>query len=105
MKSERMKNKITIQSKTITQDEELNPVETWANFATTWVEVLSQNSREYFRLATLNSEIEEAFKMRYIDGITPHMRALFKDKTFELIGVENVEERNRELLLTCKAIV
>lgn len=105
MKSERMKNKITILSKTITQDAELNAVESWAEFATPWVEVLSQNSREYYRLATINSEIEEAFKVRYIAGVTPHMRALFKTKAFEIIGVENVEERNKEILLTAKAMI
>ena len=105
MKSERMKNKITIQSKIITQDEELNPIETWVDLVTVWVEVLSQNSREYYRLATLNSEIEKAFKIRYIDGITPHMRALFKTKTFEIIGVENVEERNTELIIICKGVI
>ena len=105
MKSERMKNKITIQSKTITQDEELNPIETWIDLATVWVEVLSQNSREYYRLATINSEIENAFKIRYVDGITPHMRALFKSKAFEIIGVENVEERNTELIMICKGVI
>lgn len=105
MKSERMHHKIIIQSKIITQDEELNPIEAWVDFATPWVEALSQNSREYYRLATINSEIEKAFKIRYMDGITPHMRAIFKSKTFEIIGIENVEERNKEILLSAKAVV
>ena len=105
MRAGELRNRITIQSKTITQDEELNPIETWVDFATPWVEVLPQNSREYYRLATINSEIEKAFKMRYMDGINPRMRALFKNKTFEIIGVENVKERNKEILLTAKAVV
>jgi SPP1 family predicted phage head-tail adaptor len=97
--------RITIQSKTITQDTELNAIETWADFKTLWASAIPKTGREYYKLATVNSEIIEVFKVRYISGINPHQRVKFNSKYFEIIDVLNDGEQNKELLITCKAVV
>jgi SPP1 family predicted phage head-tail adaptor len=96
----------TIQFKTITQDTELNPIETWATFkANVWAEPLQQTSREFYRLSTNNSEITEVFRIRYTAGITARMHFVVCGRTLDIIGEPiNEGERNVSLLLACKGI-
>jgi len=101
-----LRHSIVIQSKTITQDEELNPIETWADFLTLRAAALPKDGREFYRMSTVNSEITEVFKARYNSSVTAHMRVKFRNKYFEIIGPPiNPEERDVEMLLTCKAVV
>jgi SPP1 family predicted phage head-tail adaptor len=96
---------LTLQSKTITQDEELNPVETWESLKTVWAQPLEKTSREFFRLATMNAEITQAFRIRYAAGITAHMRVIFKETVLDIIGDPiNEGERNISMLLSCKGV-
>ena len=98
-------HQIIIQIKSITQDAELNSIITWLDWRTAWASPLPKTGREFYRLATNNSEITEAFKIRYIAGVNPHQRIKFRGKYFEIIEVINTGELNIELLLTCKTIV
>ena len=98
-------HQIIIQIKSITQDAELNSIITWLDWRTIWASPLPKTGREYYKLATVNSEITEAFKTRYIGFISPHLRIKFRNKYFEIIEVINTDESNTELLLTAKAVV
>lgn len=95
---------IDIYKKTITQDSELNPIETWLKIDTIWADVLSKTSSQYYRAATINSQIEEVFHIRYrkIDG---RMRIKFKQRTYEIVGIENVDENNVEMFISAKGVV
>lgn len=98
-------HQLTIMIKTISQDAELNAVETWNDWRSFWCGPLPKNGSEYYKMATVNSEITEIFRMRYTAGINPHQRVRFRCKIFEIIDVINVEEKNEELILTCKGAV
>ena len=98
-------HQIILQIKSITQDAELNSIITWLDWRTVWASPLPKTGREYYRLATNNSEITEAFKIRYIAGVNPHQRLKFRGKYLEIIDVINEGERNIELSLTCKGII
>ena len=98
-------HQIILQIKSITQDAELNSIITWLDWRTVWASPLPKTGREYYRLATNNSEITEAFKIRYIGFMSPHLRIKFRNKYFEIIEVINTDESNTELLLTAKAVV
>ena len=105
MQAGELTHRIIIQAKDITQDAELNPIETWIDWRTLWTSPMPKTGREYYKLATVNSEIEEAFKIRYIAGVNTHQRVKFRDKCFEILGVINTAEKNEEIILTCKAAV
>ena len=98
-------HQIVLQIKSITQDAELNPIETWQDWRTVWASPMPKTGREFYKLATVNSEITEAFKIRYIAGVNPHQRIKFRNKYLEIIDVINTEEKNKEIILTCKGVV
>lgn len=98
--------KITIQSKTVTQDAELNAIETWADWKAVWAEPLDQTSREFYRLSKVNTEITRVFRIRYIAGVTPRQRVKYGAEVLEIIGQpENEGERKVSLLISCKGLV
>ena len=98
-------HQIIIQIKSITQDAELNSVEVWQDWRTVWASPMPKTGREYYRLSTNNSEITEAFKIRYIGGVNPHLRVKFRGKYFEIIEVINESERNETLIIAAKAVI
>ena len=98
-------HQIILQIKSITQDAELNSIETWRDWRTVWASPLPKTGREYYKLATVNSEITEAFKTRYIGFISPHLRIKFRNKYYEIIDVINEGERNETLMITAKAVI
>lgn len=98
-------HQITIQRKSIAQDAELNAIETWMDWRTVWAQLLPKSGKEYYRLSIVNSEITEAFEMRYISGVSPHQRIKFKGKYLEIIDAINPGEKNLELIITCKGAV
>lgn len=104
MNAGELTHQITLQIKSITQDPELNPIETWNDWRTIWATPMPKTGREFYRLATNNSEITEAFKIRYIAGVNPHQRVKFRSKHLEIIEVINEGERNIGLILTCKGV-
>lgn len=98
-------HQIILQIKSIFQDSELNPIETWNDWRTIWASPLPKTGREFYRLSTNNSEITEVFKIRYIAGVNPHQRIKFRNKYLEIIDVINTEEKNEEIILTCKGVI
>ena len=62
--------------------------------------------REYWEAKALNAETVGRIKMRYIQGITADMRISLNDRTFEIIPpIDNMNERNKELVLTVKEVI
>lgn len=99
----RLTHQLILQVKSLTQDAELNGIETWTTWRTVWCQPLEKTSREFYRLSTVNAEITEAFRIRYIAGITARHRIKFMGRYYEIIGEPvNEGERNISLILTCK---
>ena len=105
MNAGKLTHLIVLQKKSLTQDAELNSIITWLDWRTIWASPLPKTGREYYKLATVNSEITEAFKVRYIGFMSPHLRIKFRDKYFEIIEVINEGERNETLTITAKAVI
>jgi len=98
-------HQIVLQIKSIFQDNELNVIEVWNDWRKIWCKPIPKTGREFFKIQTVNSEITEAFKIRYIAGVNPHQRVRFRGNLLEIIEVINEGERNNTLLLTCKGAI
>lgn len=105
IKANELTHQISVYIKSITQDDELNAVEAWALWRTIWANPIPKTGKEYYKLATVNSEITEVFRVRYMSGINSHQRIKFRCKYFEIIEVINEGEKNESLMITCKGVV
>ena len=77
--------------------------ETWADVATVNASVEPLRGRELIAAQTTNSEVTGTIRMRYRAGITPKMRCVLDStRYYDILGVVNTMERNRELLLSVR---
>ena len=96
-----LRHRLTIERKSITQNELGDPVESWSTFAQRWASVEPLRGREFFDAQQVNAEITVRFRLRYTEGVAPEMRVNFDGRLFDVRAVVNVDERKAELILMC----
>ena len=102
MRGGKLRRVVSITQPTITQTGTGNPQATWTTFAATvFADIQEQNGKEALQAGQVNAQQLILVNIRYQAGITPKMRVLYGARTFEIMAVRNVNERNRELELTC----
>lgn len=103
-----LRTRITIQQKgTPARDEFRAEVITWAAVATVWAEEMPMNGRELIEARREVGEMWTRFRIRYRTGLNSAMR-ISKDagaRIFDIQNIQNVDDRNRELVITCREVV
>lgn len=104
MKAGKLRHKITIESKSNTQDAYGALVETWGTHSTAWASIEPITGREYFDQGKVNSEVTTRIRTRHISGVTNLMRVKFGTRIYAIVSVINIDERNKEYELMCKEV-
>ena len=103
MRAGRLRNNAVIQQNAPTQDAIGAEVKSWSTHtASWWCELAQVNGGEAFRGRTVHASADSVAVGRYVTGVTPRMRLTLGARTFEVLAVNNVENRNRELRLELK---
>jgi SPP1 family predicted phage head-tail adaptor len=101
----RLRHYVTVQQATETQDTDGSVIQTWGTYAQVYAEISPKSGSEDYAAAGINASVVHEIRIRYLDGLTPKMRIVYGDRTFEIVGVVNWGERDREQLLTCTEVV
>lgn len=105
MRSGSLRWPVAIQSYTATQDDEGYQIQTWTTSSTHYMEVVTLSGREAVNAQQIKAETTHRFRMRWIPTEpTPKDRLLFDGIVFNIEWVDNVDQRNRELLIYCKKV-
>lgn len=99
-----MRHRISLQSKTISKAEGI-PQESWATVATVWAAINNISGKEYFKAASIQSEMTTLIIIRYRPGITSAMRVLYNSRVFIILSAIDKDERHREIELLCKEVI
>lgn len=100
MRAGRLRNEATIQSNAPTQDSIGGMVDNWSTFVTPWwCELLQVKGGEAFRGRAVHAAADSVATGRYVAGVTRQMRVTLGARTFDILDVNNVENRGRELRL------
>lgn len=105
MEAGRLRHRIRIEEKVESRDTYGGERETWITKATVWGEVAPLVGREYLEARQMTAEMTTRIRIRYLEGVKPQMRAVFGSETFDIQAVQNVEERDREMVLMCREII
>ena len=103
MKAGALRERITIEDKTVTQDGYGAEVITWSSVGTFWGAVEPLAGREFLEGRQLIAEVTTRIRLRYqpdVD-IRPEMRAEYRGRYFEVVAVLHIKERKREIHLMC----
>lgn len=83
--------------------------QTWTdlNPPTVKVQIRPASARDLERVAsgTVLSTATHVVTGPYHPDVTTQTRVVFGDRTFNVIGVSNIDERNIEMVLTCVEVV
>ena len=102
MRAGQLRHPIIIQEVVETRDAVGGITKTWDTWHQVRATITPLSSGEQIRAAQFGGETTHTVRIRYIDGLDLQHRILFGDRIFEITGIINFEERNRELLVSCK---
>jgi len=105
MRAGRLRHQVTIQRLTTTVDSYGDHIETWADVATVWAEVVPLSGREYWAAKQVNAETETRVTMRYRDGVLPAMRIKYGARLLDIQSAIDVGGRRDELQLMCREVI
>lgn len=100
-----MDKRITIQTKTVTYNSYNEPIESWADTSTVWAGIINSGGGEFYAAQKLNADTQSVFHIRHYAGLTTLNRIKYGSRIFEILHVNNVDEGNREMLVSAKEVV
>lgn len=106
MRSGKLRHKIAIQHQIETQDETTGEIKVeWQHLKDKWAEILPFSGREFIASQSIQSEVDSKIKMRFDSSITPKMRAVYRDKIYDIQAIlqDNKSLKEWQTLL-CRTI-
>ncbi|MGI5892088.1 MAG: phage head closure protein [Bacillota bacterium] len=104
MKIGDLRHRVTLQQKTVIEDDLKQHTENWTDIATVWARIEPLSGREYFAARQENTEVTTRITIRYLPGITTDSRVVFGGRVFEVLSAIDPEERCESLILMCNEV-
>ena len=100
-----LRNKVTIQAASTTQDEAGQPLDTWTDILTAWAAIDVASAREVDQHQMITSQQVHLIKIRWTaTTIAPGMRVNHGSRNYFIQAVEDVMSLRKILKLTVLAI-
>ena len=96
-----MRNRITIQQTTQTQDTDGSVIDTWSTFASPYAEIVPISGSEDYIAQGITASVVYRVTCRYISGVVPKMRISYGDRVLLIYSVRNIDEKNKYLVMSC----
>ncbi len=100
MRAGLLKHRVALEKKSTTTIRGVT-TEAWGTEQVLWAQIEPLTGRELERARMVVANATHKVTMRYWPGISSRDRLVFDNRTFNIEAVLNVDERNRELVLTC----
>lgn len=97
----RLRHRVTLQSRSLTNDSFNQPIESWSDVGTYWAAVEPLTGREAERARQIKADASHRVVMRRVAAISPEQRLRFEGRTLDIVEVLDLDERGRTLHLTC----
>ena len=104
MQRGRLRHRIIIQAKTETVGANGEKSPTWATWKTPWANIAPAEPSEQIIGERATETGSHQITIDYIEGLTADHRILYGSRTFNIHGIVNVDERNREMVLSCSEV-
>ena len=77
-------------------------VREWSTVANRWASIAPLSGREAFYVNQVVPEVTHEVHLRYYPELTAQHRFLYNGRTLNIVSVQNVDERRREIMALCK---
>lgn len=100
MNAGKLRHRITIEHDTgTTPDAAGHRQPAWTSFAVVWAECRQLSGREHYLTHQVMPLATHRIRMRYLPGVTTAMRVVWKERTLNVLDVDDLEGRNIEHVL------
>ena len=104
MRAGLLRKRIVLQQRDVTVDSYGGQVNTWADVATVYAEIMPLSGRELFSAQAVQSEVSHRITVRYRSELAnpktvAGMRAVYSGRVFNISASINEDERNRQITL------
>lgn len=102
MRAGRLRHRATLQQQVTVSDGGGGSSVEWSPVRSLWVDIEPLSAAQSLENMRRNVKTTHKIGARYADDIGPDKRLVFKDRTFNIDGIRNVDERNArvEILAT-----
>lgn len=106
MRAGTLRHTVSIQSRSSTIDAVGDISDSWSTVISARAEIRPLNARELFAAQATQSEVTHQITVRYrpelaAPKVAATYRVLFGSRVFDIHGVMNIDERNREIRMLC----
>jgi len=101
----KLRHRITIQDKVTVPDGYGGMTSTWQDVATVWASVEPLKGKELYEAHQMKAELTHRVRIRYVEGIKPQMRIVFRGRELAIEAIIDAEERHQSLELLCSEVV
>lgn len=101
----RKRHYVAVQRLSSSKDEVGQIVEAWADVSYQWVNIMPLSSREYFNASGERATLTHKIFMWYGPDISTADRLKYGERVFDIDGIVNIREENKELELVCREVV
>ena len=105
MRAGPLRQRVTIQDKSVSQNTYGEEVITWVDEAIVWAAVEPLRGREFLEGKQITAEVSTRIRIRHRSGIVPEMRVVFGSVIYDIHSIIHIEERKREIHLMCQEIL
>jgi len=102
MRAGRLRHRLWLKKPTHANSTAGTVVTTWGTAAVLWGSIEPLKGQEYYDSAAINSEVTSRIVIRYTSDIEPNYILVFETRTFKILSVIDIDEKNREMQLMVK---
>ena len=96
VKAGRLRQRITLQAKSVTRDAMGGEVITWADQVTIWASAEPLRGREFFAAQQEQAEISIRFVIRYRSDVTTAWRVMWETRAYDIVEIIDIDGRHKE---------
>lgn len=89
-----LNKRIMIQKRNLTDDGIGGQEEAWVEFRSVWAKLEPVSAWQQYHSMQLKKRVTHKITIRYLAGVQTDMRIKFGERTFQIHGIKNVDERN-----------
>ena len=104
MEAGKLWHEIAIQSRGDTRDSYGASIPAWSAYASTYAELKNLSGSELEQAQQINSRINTKFIVRWDTGIRATMRIVYKSRNYNIVYVNNIDERDKTMELLCERL-
>ena len=93
------KHLVSIETPTNSTDGGGGYTESWAQTYTAWCKIIPVKVEQDLRADESGEQITHRIQTWWQSGVTNKMRVVYGSRTFNIVGVRNIDEENREMEL------